>query len=139
MTAHRLEVRAATATERAAAETCLSEHAREAGAAVPKFEPFSVLALCDDAVVGGVIGQVFWKWLYAKLVWVEKPFRGTGIGKAVMQKAEERARELGLTGIYLWTQSWQAPDFYRKLGFESFVVFENFPRGRKRLGFRKYL
>ena len=56
-----------------------------------------------------------------------------------MQRAEERARELGLAGIYLWTQSWQAPGFYSKLGFENFVAFENCPPGHQRLGFRKYL
>jgi len=134
-----VEVRAATPAERNAAVGILTEHAGEAGGAAPKFEPFSVLALCEGAVVAGVSGQVFWNWLYAELVWVEKPFRGSGIGRAVMQKAEETARELGLSGIYLWTQSWQAPGFYSKLGFENFVVFDNFPPPHKRLGFRKYL
>jgi len=137
--AYRLEVRAATAAERTAAGACLTEHRREARAAELTYDAFSVLALCEGGVVGGVIGQVFWNWLYAELVWVEKPFRGCGIGRAVMQRAEERARELGLAGIYLWTQSWQAPGFYSKLGFESFVVFENCPPGHQRLGFRKYL
>ena len=139
MAAHRLEVRAATATEEDAARACLTEHAREVGAAAPNDEPFSVLALCEDKVVGGLIGRIFWNWLYADLVWVEKSFRGSGIGKDVMRKAEEKARELGLAGIYLWTETWQAPGFYSKLGFENFVVFDNFPPGHQRLGFRKYL
>jgi|SRR5215469_481248 GNAT superfamily N-acetyltransferase len=136
---YRLEVRAATIAERNAAGACLTEHTGAAGGPALKFEPFSVLAFCEGAVVGGVIGQVFWNWLYTELVWVEKAFRGCGIGKAVMQRAEERARELCLTGIYLWTQSWQAAGFYSKLGFENFVVFDNFPPGHQRLGFRKYL
>jgi hypothetical protein len=46
---------------------------------------------------------------------------------------------MGLTGIYLWTQSWQAGGFYAKLGYEQFTEFADFPPGHSRLGFRKYL
>jgi GNAT superfamily N-acetyltransferase len=101
--------------------------------------PFSVLAFSQLRVVGGLIGKMFFNWLDAELVWVEKPFRHSGIGKAVLDRAENKARDLRLTGIYLWTQSWQAPDFYRKLGYDQFAEFDNFPPGHKRLGFRKYL
>jgi len=101
--------------------------------------PFSVLAISQAHVVGGLIGKIFWNWMDAELVWVEKPFRGRGLGKDVLWKAEEIARNRRLTGICLWTASWQAPDFYRKLGFEQFAEFDNFPPGRKRIGFRKYL
>ena len=102
-------------------------------------KPFSVLARSQDRVVGALIGKIFFNWLDAELVWIERPFRRSGIGQAVLRKAEEKARGLNLTGIYLWSQSWQAPDFYRKLGFEQLAEFGNFPPGHKRLGFRKYL
>ncbi len=39
----------------------------------------------------------------------------------MLRKAEQAARDCGLSGIYLWTQSWQAPDFHPKLGFEQFA------------------
>lgn len=87
----------------------------------------------------GLIGKVFFNWLDAELVWVEKAFRGSGIGRHVLQIAEQTGRNWSLTGIYLRTQSWQAPGFYRKLGFEQFAEFDNFPPGHKRLGCRKYL
>ncbi len=57
----------------------------------------------------------------------------------VMLAAEEQARNMKLTGIYLWTESWQAPGFYKKLGYSQFVEFRNFPPGHSRLGFCKYL
>jgi GNAT superfamily N-acetyltransferase len=102
-------------------------------------EPFSVLAISQNEVVGGLIGKVFFNWLDAELIWVEKSFRGCGIGGRVLQIAEQAGRGRNLTGIYLWTQSWQAPDFYRKLGSEQFADFHDFPPGHRRLGFRKYL
>jgi GNAT superfamily N-acetyltransferase len=134
----RLEIRVASEDEKNAARVCLTEHAAEVGGLALKWPdetatmwdhdvPVAVLALSDVRVVGGLIGKIFFNWLDAELVWVEKPFRRSGIGKFVLQQAEEQARNRCLTGIYLWTQSWQAPDFYRKLGYEQFAEFDNFP------------
>jgi ribosomal protein S18 acetylase RimI-like enzyme len=151
MASYRLEIRAASADEEKAAKACLTEHDAEVGGVGLRRsasqtqtmwdddQPFSVLAVSRDRVAGGLIGKIFFNWLDAELVWVDKSFRRSGIGKAVLQQAEEKAHDLGLTGIYLWTESWQAPGFYRKLGYEQFAEFDNFPPGHKRLGFRKYL
>jgi hypothetical protein len=54
-----------------------------------------------------------------------------------MALAEEFAAAEKLQGIWLWTQSWQAEGFYRKLDYVEFTRFENFPRGHYRIGFRK--
>jgi len=123
----------------ASAIACLRGHARKFNGVVAEEEPFSVLAFMEERLVGGLIGKVFWNWLYADLVWVEEEFRGQGIGRDVMRAGEERARGMKLTGIYLWTESWQAPLFYRKLGYTQYIEFEDFPPGHSRLGFRKYL
>jgi ribosomal protein S18 acetylase RimI-like enzyme len=119
--------------------TALRKHAVSSGGVVTEEKPFRVLAFVEDRLIGGLIGKVFWNWLYADLVWVEEEFRSRGVGSDVMRAAEDRARELKLTGIYLWTETWQAPIFYRKLGYEQFVEFKNFPPGHSRLGFLKYL
>jgi GNAT superfamily N-acetyltransferase len=129
------QIKGATAT----AAACLKGHARKSNGVVAEEKPFSVLAFMEERLVGGVIGKVFWNWLYADLVWVEEEYRGRGIGSEVMKTAEERARGMKLTGIYLWTETWQAPPFYRKLGYEQYVEFKDFPPGHCRLGFRKYL
>jgi N-acetylglutamate synthase-like GNAT family acetyltransferase len=148
---YRLEVRVASRDEEQAAKACLTEHAAEmagivlqarSGKAETMWDgdaPFSILALSHDRVVGGLIGKIFFNWLDAEVVWVEKPLRHLGVGRAVFEETERQARNLSLTGIYLWTQSWQAPDFYRKLGYRQFAEFEDFPPGHRRLGFRKYL
>src|SRR5579862_7730391 len=122
-----------------AALGALRRHTAESSGVLTHDKPLSVLAFMDERLIGGLIGKVFWNWLYADLVWVEEEFRGRGIGTEVMRAAEGRARQMKLTGIYLWTETWQAPIFYRKLGYSQFVEFENFPPGHSRFGFRKYL
>ena len=121
------------------AVTSLRTHAERSNGVAADDRPFSVLAFMEERLVGGLIGKVFWNWLYADLVWVEEEFRGRGIGSSVMRAGEDRARNMKLTGIYLWTETWQAPVFYEKLGYIQFVEFKDFPPGHDRLGFRKYL
>jgi len=118
---------------------CLREHTAISNGVLTEDKPFSSLAFMENRLIGGLIGKVFWNWLYADLVWMEEEFRGQGIGTTVMKSAEERAVSMNLTGIYLWTATWQAPTFYRKLGYTQFVEFKNFPPGHNRLGFLKYL
>jgi GNAT superfamily N-acetyltransferase len=122
-----------------AALASLRTHTERSNSVPADDKPFSVLAFMEERLVGGLIGKVFWNWLYADLVWVEEGFRGRGIGTDVMRAVEERARSMRLTGIYLWTETWQAPVFYEKLGYTQFVELKDFPPGHKRLGFRKYL
>jgi GNAT superfamily N-acetyltransferase len=122
-----------------AALACLRKHTTISNGVLTEDKPFSALAFMEDRLIGGLIGKVLWNWLYADLVWVEEEFRGQGIGTTVMKTAEERALSMKLTGIYLWTETWQAPLFYRKLGYTQFVEFKDFPPGHSRLGFLKYL
>jgi GNAT superfamily N-acetyltransferase len=135
----RIEYRPATENEEKFVISSLKKHTSDVKGVNTKDEPFSVLVFNSDELVGAVIGKTFWNWLYADLVWVAEKCRGSRIGTDIMAKTEEKARMMGLTGIYLWTETWQAPAFYSKLGYENYVVFNDFPPGHKRLGFRKYL
>jgi GNAT superfamily N-acetyltransferase len=136
---HRLEFRPATEEEQRIALAALDDHTLDTDGVAMNAVPFSVLAYVGDELAGGVVGKIFWNWLYADLLWVDKKFRGTGIGTDLMKQAESKANEKNLTGIYLWTQSWQAPDFYKKLGYQEFTELKNFPPGHSRIGLVKYL
>ena len=56
---------------------------------------------------------------------------------AYMNEAEIYASSHNLVGLWLWTQSWQAADFYKHMGYEEFARFPDFPKGHFRIGFRK--
>ncbi|MGF1727645.1 GNAT family N-acetyltransferase [Photobacterium nomapromontoriensis] len=90
-------------------------------------------------LIAALTADILWGWLYIDELWVDERCRGTGLGKQLMERAEEYAKTQALSGLWLWTQSWQAPVFYQRLGFEEFTCFENFPAGHNRIGLRKYL
>ena len=90
-------------------------------------------------VVGGILGWVYWDWLQIEFLWVKDDLRGMGYGKDLMFAAEERSLAMGCHQAYLETFSFQAPDFYKKLGYEVFGILEGFPGNHKKYYFRKPL
>ena len=79
--------------EENAAKLCLTQYAAEVGGVSPTRRqgnagtmwddqvPLAVLVRSHNQVVGGLIGKFFFNWLDAELIWIEKPFRRSGIGK----------------------------------------------------------
>jgi ribosomal protein S18 acetylase RimI-like enzyme len=115
-------------------------HAIERGA--PAYDRTPVAWRARDErqhLVGVLTGHTLWDWLYVDELWVDTTVRHTGLGRRLMQAAEEHVRETRLVGLWLWTQSWQAAGFYTHLGFERFAELPDFPRGHARIGFRKLL
>jgi GNAT superfamily N-acetyltransferase len=90
-------------------------------------------------VLGGMVGHTFWGWAYIELFWLPASLRRKGHGAKLMQLAEAEARRRGCLGIRLDTASFQAPDFYRKLGFELYGVIDDFPPGHRAFYFMKRL
>ena len=65
--------------------------------------------------------------------------RGLGHGSALLEAAEKLGSERGCHSVLLDTLSFQAPDFYAKLGYEILGVLDNCPTGHQRLYLRKSL
>ena len=93
----------------------------------------------QGGLITALTADLLWQWLYVDELWVDESCRGKGIGKQLMMQAETYAKEQQLAGLWLWTQSWQAPLFYQNLGFKEFTRFDNFPSGYSRIGLRKQL
>ncbi len=76
---------------------------------------------------GGLTGSTSYGWLLIKTVWVADGHRGSGLGKALMRRAEEWGRGLGCHAVWLDTSSPGAKRFYEKLGFTIFGELRNRP------------
>ena len=98
-----------------------------------------VLRAPDQTVVGGIIGETHYDWLYVSLMWVKAELRGRGYGQRLLALAEDEARRRGAKSAYLDTFSFQAPGFYEKQGYEIFGELQNFPDGHQRYYLRKSL
>lgn len=98
-----------------------------------------ILKSPDGSVVGGVLGETYWEWLYVDLLWVREDLRKQGFGRRLMERAEEEAKQRGARHAYLDTFTFQAPVFYEKLGYQAFGELENFPPGHTRFFMRKEL
>jgi ribosomal protein S18 acetylase RimI-like enzyme len=93
----------------------------------------------DDTVVGGLTGSTYFNWFSIDLLWVKEEHRGQGHGQRLLALAEQEARQRGAKGAYLDTFSFQAPDLYRRNGYEVFGILQDFPEGHQRYYFRKQL
>ncbi|KFC73242.1 Acetyltransferase precursor [Bosea sp. LC85] len=93
------------------------------------------LSLRDEGgrIVGGLIGELKWQWLYVDLFWIDEMHRGAGHGEALLRMAEQEARDAGARGIYLVTLSIQAPGFYPRMGYRECGRMEDYPVAGERL------
>ncbi len=92
----------------------------------------------EGAIAGGLWGYISYGYLFVELLCMG-PARGQGIGTAVMALAEEEARRHGCVGIWLDTFTFQAPEFYQKLGFTAFGRIADHPPGQARIFYLKRL
>jgi GNAT superfamily N-acetyltransferase len=88
---------------------------------------------------GALIGKTYWEWLSVDILWIAEAFRGRGYGKTLLGKAETEARNRGCVNVLLDTFSFQAPEFYRRLGYVEFGRLPGFPNGHKRYFLTKRL
>ncbi len=108
----------------------------------PPYEETPLQILRRDeagAIVAGLTGKTFWNWLYIDTLWVAETLRGQGVGAGLVAAAEVEAVGRGCHSAYLWTESFEGPAFYPKLGYKEFVTQADCPNGYKRIGFMKKL
>jgi GNAT superfamily N-acetyltransferase len=87
--------------------------------------------------VAGLSGAISWGWLFVEGLWVSDDARCRGIGRALMSRAEDHARDQGCHSA--WLDTFRARRFYERLGYASFGVLEDYPPGQSRTFMRKRL
>jgi GNAT superfamily N-acetyltransferase len=78
----------------------------------------------EGAIVGGLVGEIFWDWLHVATLWIDDAYRGRDVGTELLRRAEEMALSRGITRSHVETTSFQAPGFYAKNGYEVYGQFE---------------
>ena len=89
--------------------------------------------------VAGLIGNTHGNWLTVKFLWVSEELRGQNIGSKILRQAEETAKERGCHSVFLDTFSFQAPEFYKKHGYQEVFALEDYPVTGKRYYFVKHI
>ncbi|WP_027925147.1 GNAT family N-acetyltransferase [Pseudomonas sp. URMO17WK12:I12] len=103
-------------------------------------QPLALLVRDDNGeILGGLYGRFFYQWLFIELLSVPEQARGQGLGSKLMQMAEDLAQEKECVGIWLDTFDFQAPEFYKRLGYSELGQIADYPPGHKRHFFQKRL
>jgi GNAT superfamily N-acetyltransferase len=97
--------------------------------------------LRDDRgqIMAGLYGYTWGGCLDVRDVWVRADSRSRGYGRALIEAAEHEARARGCRQATLETHSFQAPEFYGKLGWEVFGTLDDYPAGHRKYYLRKSL
>jgi len=83
-----------------------------------------------------------WTWGgtgFVRTLWVREDLRGEGLGARLLGAAEREAAGRGCREMQLDTHGYQAPGFYRRLGYAQLGELPGWPGGTTRMFFRKAL
>lgn len=122
------------------------EHTIEHNNPVETAERISFVVMDGDIFVGSATGLAYKgsrgynKWFFLSDLFIQKPYRGKGIGAKILAKLEHRIAALGIKNMWTWTAGYEAPGFYKKQGYQVFSEMEDwYFSGHSRVGLRKTL
>jgi ribosomal protein S18 acetylase RimI-like enzyme len=102
--------------------------------------PLNIVEYNDNGnIIGGILGGTYWGWMYIDILWVQEDYRHKGIGSKLLTEAEKEAVRRGCHHVHLDTMSWQAPEFYKKHGYEVIGVLPDIPSGNQKYLLMKVL
>lgn len=95
-----------------------------------KTDTYSILLKDKESEVKGtIIVSFLWNGMHIDSLWVDESIRNLGWGGKLMKMVEDEAIKRHCTIAYTDTFTWQAPQFYEKLGYHIYGKLENFPEG----------
>ncbi|HLY21380.1 MAG TPA: GNAT family N-acetyltransferase [bacterium] len=104
------------------------------------FEELAIFLRDSSAeLIAGLYAYTWGGCLDVQLLWVREGDRGRGLGSKLLSAAEREASARGCHVAMLATHSFQAPDFYKKLGYEEIGVLAGYPIRHKKYFLKKTL
>lgn len=76
----------------------------------------------NNDICGGATGEIADDLAFIWLLWVDEKCRG-GAGRKIMNMVEREVKARHVKEIHLDTYSFQAPEFYQKLGFKEMARY----------------
>lgn len=89
--------------------------------------------------MGYIVVQLSWGQLHINSLLLETAHRNKGYGQCLVNGALEYGKQHGCTIAFVETMDFQAPAFYKKLGFSLEMVREGYAQGTSFYYFRKDL
>jgi GNAT superfamily N-acetyltransferase len=118
------------------------EHGKEFGNPPLEEERYTFIVLDNEGFVGcssGLLNENK-EWFYLTDLYIEKEYRGKGLGAEVLKHLEQKVKKIGVKHIWTWTAGYEAPDFYLHQGYRIFAEMKEwYISGHSRIGFVKDL
>jgi len=72
----------------------------------------------QGALVGGLVGPIYWGWLVIDVMALEPHVRRQGLGTQLLLQAEAAAQARGCTRAHTSSYAFQALEFYQRHGYQ---------------------
>jgi len=89
------------------------------------YKPFNFIAKEDNNVVRIITGHSYYKEVHIGDLIIFEEYRNKHIGTKLVEAFEDYHKDKGFENINLTTYDFQAPEFYKKCGFEIEFIREN--------------
>ncbi len=89
------------------------------------FEEFTFAAEDEGKLAGIITGRAYYNEVHIGDLIIGKDYRRAGVGSRLVTAVEEAFKGKGYEKIALTTFGFQAPEFYKKLGYELEFVRED--------------
>lgn len=116
-------------------------HYNIAAIGLDEYRPVGIVSRdSNNALIGGLLGNVVGGWLHVGSLWVDRRVRGRGMASDLMTAAENYAHGRQCVGAFLQTASYEARPFYEKRGYRVFTQLHDHPmKGHSRYWLAKDL
>lgn len=105
-----------------------------------KSEPLNIYVEDQQGnLIAGMVAETFGNWLEIEYLYVQENLRGQGLGSNILNRAEKEARERKCKYSFVNTYQFQAPDFYKKHGYEEVFALKEYPYTGERYYYTKEL